>query len=330
MSLFTQLTQQTPPPEKYASHLTIATSDEEPIAKAVLRGEEARTLADEPVTETTETGTISSWEHPDSSRNQALERLAQAEAEDEQNLRDWKPLTEADKTAKQEALERPNAERYNTALDEFKATHPDFDEVMAAAANVDISESKRQLLMEAGPQAVYELGKAPQEEQERFASLSDEEAREYLQTNQTQASGTPSPGRQKLDELEAESPGITELCTAAAQQLHPELLRLLDKSPFGAEVLSELALNPAGLRQILQFPPHEQAAMLTSRMWQLQKQSKEGQTQAANQKTAGNRQRLAPTRPVGGSVKGTVPMDEMSYQDYCKAREKQLKNRYKR
>jgi hypothetical protein len=330
--LFTELQTKTPPEGKYAPDLKIMTSDEVPIAQAVLKGEEARTLAVEPEIETSEDNrfTTTTIEAPNSERITVLERLAQAEKQAEQDLRDFQPLTEADKEAKQAVLSESNANRYNSALDEFKASHPDFDAVMAQVADADITEAKRQALMEAGPQAVYELAKNPDAAQ-RFVSMSDSEADAFLKGNRTTSSAE---AESQYDVLLREAAEAGENVEQLAETLQTQIFPTSEEGYAKLAVLAYALGQVSNRRAVVLALAKDSTALsriataetpeaLAKEVHKLSARLKFGQSAA--QTVTATRSRLGPTVPVSGTVKSTVPPDEMSYADF-----REWRNRTKR
>lgn len=349
MSLLTELHTQTPPPEKYAPHLSIATSTEEQgIADAVLAGKEARTLATEPEVETSEDGkiTATSVESPISERQTALERLAKAEAEAEQDWRDWTPLTESDAEAKQALLKQANLDRYNAQLQEAKARHDDWDAVFADAPSTPYSDAKRDMLVESGPETAYFLAKNP-ELLEKFAVMSDAEAANFLKENRTQlepVGQAAEPERAKATEGKSDYDRALEQVAAQGENVE-QFVEKLQEPIFPAseegyakfQVLS-YALNQVSNRRdvVLALAKDSQALakiatadtpdVLAAEVHKLSARLKFPQA-AQTSSAQPARSRLRPTVPVGGSVKSTVPPDEMPYSEYRKWREK-TKRRY--
>lgn len=69
-------------------------------------------------------------------------------------IQDWK-LDQRDAARAQAESVRENAKTYSTREAEAKAAHTDFDEVMAAAANMAISRTMHDAIREEGPEIAY-------------------------------------------------------------------------------------------------------------------------------------------------------------------------------
>jgi hypothetical protein len=338
-----------PPKGKYAPRVTVSSnSDADEIVQAVAEGKQALTLAKDPEPETDGKYTSVTLERDDSTRNQMLQRLEAEEKKRDEALRSFQPLTEEDAEAKEKAISQSNADRYDTAMEEFRRTHEDFDEVMAQASPVQLSDKKIELLRESGPGAAYDLAKASQEEQERFAAMSDAEAADYLKgkgTAQAESTDSGTEGREtdydKVLRLASERGNVDGVAETLDRIVHPESPQLaavnevmtavlrneVPKEQWAAVVHAVLS-NPEVVGKL------ETATSADSIVETIRKTAKTLRLAEIKQRYTGNgdskvrpirSSKLGPTRPVGGSLKGTVPLDQADYQTYRREREKQIR-----
>ncbi|MCP1679418.1 hypothetical protein [Kerstersia gyiorum] len=79
---------------------------------------------------------------------------------------------QAEQQRQQQEHRQQSAQTFSQRTEEFKAATPDFDDVLAAVADIEVSPEVQDLLMgsEHGPRIVYELAKDPAEAR-RIASL---------------------------------------------------------------------------------------------------------------------------------------------------------------
>lgn len=119
----------------------------------------------------------------------------------------------------------------------------------------------------------------------------------------------------------------------SAEGEHPDYVRdaIID-SEYGPDIAYYLAKNPKEYQDIVNSS-QVSALRKIGRIEHAITLQNEGATATTAQKATGSPARtsaLRPTKPVGGTVKGTVPPDEMSYSEYRKWRDKQDKERYRR
>lgn len=339
--LYTDLHLKTPPPEKYAPQLSIATTtDAEAVVQAVVANKEARTLAENQPEEVSEDGrfTAVATESESSERQNLLERLARAEEAAIQDLREYEPVRPQDAEAK-------NVKLYNRDLEAFKAEHPDFEEVMSQANNVEISEAKRQALMEAGPQATYELAKNPELAQQ-FASLPDDQAAAFLKGNQASMPESGTEGKEsdydRVLALAAEKGNLEGTSETLDRFSYPDTPQLAAVN----QVMSAVLWNEVPKKQwvpvvhALLSNPETVGKLETARsvdeiVSTVLETAKSQRLGEIKQRYAGNggskaqpiRSKLGPTRPVGGNVRATTDPGELPYSEYRKWRDEGIKTR---
>jgi hypothetical protein len=109
----------------------------------------------------------------------------------------------------------------------------------------------------------------------------------------------------------------------------PVMSEAMLTSDFGAELAYHFGKNPDVAKRIFELPPVAAAREIGKIETQLEKAAAPSSGEAAPTPTTKTTVKPKPPTPVAGQATQTTtkPLDELPYQEYKKAREKQLRNR---
>jgi hypothetical protein len=288
-----------------------STTDSDATVKATEKGMETMTF-DVDQAEITEDGTVTSesYEHPRSSRVQYLERLEQLDRERRDTLESLEPLTEESRVQQAEMLEAMDAEAEQAEDAEpqpepEQITTPTPEEV---AAIERIAQNDAIALARARALASDPTGLAVQYAQAQQQVIANYE--------------------QKLVQVKAQHADFDETFAALAQNgdvalSHAKIEALVTVG--GPELVYKLAKSPDKAHELAALPDHVAVAKIGQMAAELNRPKP--------QPVARTKNAIVPMRPVGGGNIRTAPElndPNISYADFKRAREKQLKHRYGR
>jgi hypothetical protein len=274
------------------SDLTIATTtDSAATARAAAHDNEegARTPAPKVEVERLDGSTAVSFEHDRSERKMLLERLVQHEA-DLADLSTPEPTT-GEISSTEESTEQEQLDA----------------EAAAEQAGIDLNAVREQATrdaIEAGRR--WANGQQPQAGQPTAADI------DRLRADLAK------PFFEKVKAIRARTPDYDAVMDGAKNIMIPVAVGdALLALPGGPEASVHLARNPREAAELAQLPDHVAVARAAALCSRLDAASRRPISRAA-----------APIRPVGtSSTKSSVPADELSYQDYKRAREREIKAR---
>jgi hypothetical protein len=128
------------------------------------------------------------------------------------------------------------------------------------------------------------------------------------------------PFAQRMQQLRAQTPDIADLDKQSNIPIPRAVEDALLALPGGPEATLHLIRHPEEARQLQQLPEHVAIAKVAQLTARLDPATKRQRSNAP-----------PPISPVGGSsTKSSVPLDQVDYQTYRRARDQQSKERYRR
>jgi hypothetical protein len=198
----------------------------------------------------------------------------------------------------------------------------------AQAASYESPVSSRQRMLDAAEAELAEIESQPESQGEQEPA----EAPQYHEQQQAQQ----LPAQIQIEQLRAELlPGFVQRLDAVTADLSEEQLRASAAVPLSndpataARLLDSFALLPGGIEAaayVMRNPDEKRKlASLPEHMAQARVAQLSNRFDPALQRRASTAP--APIRPVSGSSTRTVVPDEMSYQEFKKYREREIKAR---
>jgi len=275
------------------SELTISTTtDPLHVAEAAANDDVqgARTPAPKLDVETLDGSTAVSYENERSERLMLLDRLAQQEA-------DLEVLTNPDDADSEQVVTNESASE-EVEAEPGPAGNIDMEAVRNAAIGDAIAAGRRW--------AAEQQGQAAKPSQEDLNQLRAQLAVRFAA---------------RMKELRAKAPDIAEIDKQSNILIPIAVQDALLALPGGPEATLYLARHPEEAHKLRAIPEHLQVAKVAQLTARLDPAASRVPVSRAP----------APIRPVSGSsTKSAVQLDQMDYRDFVKAREQQMKNRYRR